>query len=462
VAGIAGIPSAVAQSIAWESSVYATVPAYGSDVGSQRASYPHASDMLGDLVQSPFLTRSDPTSRAVMLLSTAGEPGIVLAGRAQIAEGDRYVPATPWIVKISTADNHVLWTWHFPFDTNRRGRFLEAAVDQQGDVVAIGGQSYTETTGGFLLVKLDGATGDMQWHVDGPEGLGGYGVAFDAQGNVVMTAAKDGQQVVSRYAGGTGELVWSTSLPDAQAVMDDFLVATNDSGDVAAAGQYRESETDEYGVRVARFNAANGMFLWERRFPGTFMSSAAVLRQLPDGDVLLIGSLDEGGPFARFAGDTGETRWQRGDIGSSDIRIDAAEQLVVAGYASGVADIQRIDASTGQTLWRRQMPGRFYTAVRSLSLGTDGNPIIALSDGDDWIPFEAAGLDLATGTLRWLSVPRRGGYVTEDDFPVGILQANDGSVYFGGYDHGVPGEATWTVFKLAPIAADTVYTNGYD
>ena len=468
--GAVGCISAIAhaQTVDLQTAVYAEVPAYGVDaaVRSLRALGSVPAD--GTLVPSPFLTSSDPDSRKVMAMSDAGTLGLVLAGKAQVGPADARTPAAPWIAKVSQDDAHELWSWHLPFDPAQRGSFSEIAIDDQGDVVAIGNQFLGQEPSRFLLMKLGGASGDVQWRIDGPEEFRGYSVALDAQGNVAMTAAEDlGEQIVARYAGANGAPIWSKMLPDAATGMDDYRVSTNAAGDVAAAGAYRVVATSEYGVQVAKLDAADGSVAWQRRFVGTFMSAIQVLRLLPDGDVLVIGSLGPGGPLARLNGDTGEVRWERGDVGEAALEVDSEGQLLVGGIVhpgagDGLADVQRIDAETGQTLWRWQLPGQFYTVVRALTFDRNGDALIALSEGDMWIPQEAARLDLHSGGLRWIAVPPRGGYATEDDFSVGVLAGDDGSVYFGGYDHGDMGEATWTVFRVAPIADDVTFLNGFD
>lgn len=459
--GIAGIHTLAAQTLAWQVPIYAAVPPFGSIRPHEQIAERHERAGLAD---SPFLTRSDPDSRTVLVSSTAGEPGLVLVGRAQTAKDNPYVQSTPWIAKISTDDGRQLWTWHLPFDNAIRGGFKEAAVDGLGDIVAIGTQSYAESTSGFLLMKLDGADGEPLWRVDGPPGFRGYGVLFESNGNVAMTASSDTEQIVAKYAGIDGELLWSASLADASTEMSDFQIAADAAGNLLIAGQCYDRGNAEYGIQIGKFRGVDGALLWSRRFfsGASFMSAVDVLEALPDGDALLIGSLGEPGSFARLAGDTGATKWQRDDVGWSAISIDAQGQILVGGFVQNAADLQRIDAATGQTLWRRELPGIYYTSIRSLALGIDGNPIIALSEGDEWIPFETVGLELGTGQIRWMAAMRQDGYVTEDDFPVGILQSADGSVFFGGLNHDLPGDATSTIFKLAPIAKDTIFMNGCD
>jgi hypothetical protein len=424
----------------------------------------------GTLADSPFMPDWDPSSRRVMFISDAGEPGIVLAGRAEISDvGMPVQPAgTPWLAKISRADGTALWTWHL--DDYALGYFTEAAADAAGDVVAAGTQRFPDNSSGPLVISVDGATGATRWRVDGPAQFSALGVALDPDGNALVTAAQDHvRQDVSKYARDTGALLWSSAMPD-YAVWDDALVRVDGNGDVVAAGAYElfaSRTVVEDGLQIAKFRGTDGQLLWSRRFVNAFMATVHALRVLPDGDVVLAGDFANGVDLVRLEATTGATAWQRGDVGASDVLIDHEGQIVVSGTVNApgttipVGDVQRLDATNGSTLWRRQFSPDAYTVAWRMEIGSDGQLLVGLSDGDGAIPFEAAGLDLATGGLRWWFASGDRGY--EETFPVGIVQDADGALYFGGFNY-VPTDAdpTWTTFKLAPIAADTIFASGLD
>ncbi|HEY0181158.1 MAG TPA: hypothetical protein VGC30_16210 [Dokdonella sp.] len=152
--------SAAAQSLVWTESLYAHVPPWRDalfDAGQG-----------GNLIDSPSMPDWDANTRSVMLLSEAGEPGIVLAGRAQIEDVSLPIqPAgTPWLAKIARTDGALLRTWHL--DDYARGEFAEAVVDSTGDIVAVGTQWFSDRSYGSLVIKVDAATGAVRWRVDGP------------------------------------------------------------------------------------------------------------------------------------------------------------------------------------------------------------------------------------------------------------------------------------------------------
>ncbi len=77
-----------AQTLAWSVPLYAQAPPW------QIA--PFGDGTRGMLAHTPFMPDWDPDSRTVMLLSDAGEAGIVLAGRAQIGDSfQTQPPGTP-------------------------------------------------------------------------------------------------------------------------------------------------------------------------------------------------------------------------------------------------------------------------------------------------------------------------------------------------------------------------------
>lgn len=436
---------ACAQGVDWMSPIYAEVPPWFGG---------------GGLQDSSFMPDFDPSSRHQLLLSDAGTPGVVVSGGGQIGEEGLWIPSTPWIAKISAEDGSALWRWH-PDDYSG-GSFSEIAVDGAGDVVAVGSRA------GFLIVKFDGATGAVRWRVDGAAEYAGLGVTVDRAGDVLMTATHENvEQVAQKYAGENGALLWASAIPDAED-WGDGLIALDANGNIVIGGAYSVSDevSREDGVQIAKIAGDDGRELWRRRFLGGFMETVHTIDTLPNGDVVFSAGYGSGAQVVRLAADSGETLWERADIGTDDVVIDPEGSIVAGGFIVDgnreIADLQRIDPATGATLWRRQFPDYFYTTVRQLSIGSDGQVLTALSEGDEFIAFEAAGFDLRTGALRWWYAPPWEYRPIEHSFPVGIVQNGAGNVFFGGYKNDFPVYSTWAVYSLAPIAADTIFLSGIE
>ena len=451
------------QSLAWSAPLYAQVPPWQITPFDDRA--------RGTLADTPFMPDWDPDSRTVMLLSDAGEAGIVLAGRAQIGDSfQTQPPGTPWLAKIARANGAPLWTWHFA--DYSEGYLAEAVVGADGDIVAIGTQITRDYDVGFFVVKVDAVTGALLWRVDGPIGdTFGTGLALDAAGNVVVSAVDTWvMHTVAKYDRDTGALLWSTGVPDPDA-WDDALVAVDDAGNVVAAGGYEISENGqvlEDGLQVAKFRGSDGQLLWTRRFVSEFGAAVHALRTLPSGDVAVAGGFAGDIELVRLDGDTGGVRWERGGLDIEDMLVDPEGRIVVAGWVDApgtnieVEDIQRLDAADGSTLWQQQFYARTFSGAWRVSIGIDGQLLAGFTVEQDRNMFGAAGLDLKTGKLRWWFAPPDAA-ADDDRFPIGIVQTSDGAVYFGGFNY-VPAddEETWTTFKLAPIAADTIFLGGFE
>ena len=433
---------------------------------------PFGENARGTLADTPFMPDWDPDARSVMLLSDAGDPCVVLAGRAQIRDSfQTQPPGTPWLAKIARADGALLWTWHFA--DYAEGYFAEAVIDAGGDIVAIGTHFLPNYTSfGLFVIKVDAATGALRWRVDGPlQDVFGTGVALDASGNVLVTGVHDWvAQEVSKYAGDTGALLWSAGVPDPDA-WNDALVAVDDDDNVVAAGGYEISDNGqvvEDGLQVAKYRGSDGHLLWTRRFVSDFGATVHALRILPGGDVAVAGGFAGDIELVRLRGDTGVAVWERADLDAEDMLVDAEGRMVVAGAVNApdtiipVEDIQRIDAADGSTLWRQQLYARTFSGAWRVRIGTDGQLLAGFTVEQGRDMFGAAGLDLATGALRWWYAPP--GVGSDDDrFPVGILQSADGAIYFAGFNY-IPANdlSTWTTYKLAPIAADTVFLGGFE
>lgn len=456
-------PNAGAQSLLWSAHLHGEVPPWQIPSFGERS--------RGTLVATPLMPSWDPDSRSVMLLSDAGEPGIVLAGSAQVGDSiQTEPPGTPWLSKIARSDGRLLWDWH-PADY-AEGYLSEAVIDAAGDIAAIGTHYTPDYDVGFFVVKIDAATGALRWRVDGPIGdTFGTGIALDAAGNVVVSAVDTLRtHVIAKYDRDTGAPIWSSGVSEPDA-WNDALVVVDAADNVVAAGGYEvnnNGEVVEDGLQVSKFRGTDGALLWRQRFVSDFGATVYALRTLGEGDVVVAGWFGGGVSLARLASATGAVVWERGDVDPEDMLVDGEGRIVVAGgiplpdSSLRIEDIQRIDAASGSTLWRQQLYARTFSSAWRVALGVDGQLLAGLTveQGDD--VFGAAGIDLATGALRWWYAPPGVG-ADDDRFPVGILQAPDGAIVYGGLNY-VPAddEATWTVYELAPIAADTVFLGCFD
>lgn len=150
------------------------------------------------------------------------------------------------------------------------GGVRAVALDANGNVVVTG---YSFSGYDFYTAKYAAADGELIWERRSSPGggsPGGSAVALDASGNVVVTgSASSGgfDYYTAKYAAADGALLWekryngpANGWDVARAVAvdgSDNVVVTGSSGD--------GTHTDYY---TAKYAAADGTLLWEKRYNG--------------------------------------------------------------------------------------------------------------------------------------------------------------------------------------------------
>jgi cysteine-rich repeat protein len=212
-----------------------------------------------------------------LALGLLGAERVAVGGRtANGVDGDG-VPRPPQltIVAIDVDDSRPLAcepgdraaadAWRFVIGGASEGTATALVTDAGGDVVAAGQMLDPENGLDFVTLKLNGATGALEWRrqLNGTAGggVGGPGddedddadvdqafaVAVDAAGDAVavgrLVQSGLGQDfVVSKMAGDTGEELWRLELNGTSDANDDGRAVAVDpaTGDVVAAGRVRD------------------------------------------------------------------------------------------------------------------------------------------------------------------------------------------------------------------------------
>jgi len=112
-------------------------------------------------------------------------------------------------------------------------------------------------------------------------GDAGVAVAVDSSGNVVATGSSQNDFYTAKYAAADGALLWEHRYSGPANFYEGAIaVVVDSSGDAVVTGHSSEttSSTDFY---TAKYAAANGTLLWEKRYngPGSwndFASAVAV------------------------------------------------------------------------------------------------------------------------------------------------------------------------------------------
>jgi cysteine-rich repeat protein len=150
-------------------------------------------------------------------------------------------------------------------------RAFAVAVDAAGDVIAAGRLVNDATGSDFALVKLDGAGGAVAWRqeLDGADGGSddlARALALDDDGDVVAVGRLGGRGTrrdlaLTAFAGADGALRWRVAVDGAESRNDEgFVVAVDAAGDVVAAGRTRNGEGASELTVVKRSGPGGGSF----------------------------------------------------------------------------------------------------------------------------------------------------------------------------------------------------------
>ncbi|MDH4376448.1 MAG: outer membrane protein assembly factor BamB [Ramlibacter sp.] len=222
------------------------------------------------------------------------------------------------------------------------------------------GNSVLVAAGDGTVVRLDAATGAVQWRSK-PLGPLAAGVGGDADLAVVATANNE------LVALSKGQALWRQKLSH-QVYTAPFVAG----GRVFVLGADRS---------VSAFDAQNGLRLWTQQRPGEPLTLRQSGVMLAVGNTLLAG---QGGRLTGFNPDNGSLRWDAA-IATSRGTNDVERLVDLVGRVSRVGDsvcvrafqaaVGCVDAGRGALLWTRSADG-------AQGLGGDDRQIFgAESDG---------------------------------------------------------------------------------
>lgn len=169
------------------------------------------------------------------------------------------------------------------------------AVDSSGNVVVAGYSASRNGEHDFYTIKYQTTDGAMLWSQRHNIGEA-RAVDVDASGNVVVTGNSNGDYYTAKYAATDGTLLWEKRY-DGSAHGNDAAqsVKVDKNGNVVVTGiSYNGTNTDSY---TAKYAAADGMLLWEKRYSGSavgngFVSGRNSLALGSNGTVAVAGSSD--------------------------------------------------------------------------------------------------------------------------------------------------------------------------
>ncbi len=288
-----------------------------------------------------------------------------------------------YTAKYASADGTLLWENRRIGPANGYSRAYSVAVDSGGNVVVTGNIGNGSGSACFTA-KYAAANGALLWEklYNGSATYitsSGFCVAVDSAGNVAITGvSRDlngiGDYYTAKYASSDGTLLWERRYNGPANRSDaGYSAAVDGLGNVVVTG--RSQNATNYDYYTAKYAAADGALLWEKRYNGPANGSDAAYSVAADsaGNVVVTGqSADNGSDFytAKYADDDGHLLWEaRYDGPGHGADIMAFDSSPYAGKLALTPDGGAIVCGQSQNI----LPGFVdYTTIRYALPAGDG------------------------------------------------------------------------------------------
>ena len=300
------------------------------------------------------------------------------------------------------------------------------AVDGSGNVVVTG---YIYSQGwDYYTAKYAAADGALLWEkgYSGSTNLGDFAsaLAVDGDGNVVVTGSSGNginwDYYTAKYAAADGTLVWEKRYNDngpADGTDQASAVAVDGSGNVVVTGSSQRAPDFENDYYTAKYAAADGALLWEKRSAAAPNISGANgaydLALDTNGNVVVTGLSAADCYTAKYAAVDGTLLWDKRYHGPGDfsygnaVAVDGSGNVVVTGLSEILFPTYKWEyytakyaAANGALLWEKRSngPGANLDRVKGLAVDGAGNVIVARYFAGEYITTKYAALD---GALLW-------------------------------------------------------------
>ena len=346
-------------------------------------------------------------------------------------------------LKYSGASGALLWQKRYNGPANKDDSPTALAVDGSGNVVVTGSFDNGTNTD-FYTAKYAAASGALLWEqrYNGPANTNdsASAVAVDGNGNVIVTGASDNGTnsdfYTAKYAAASGALLWEQRY-NGPANSDDEprAVAVDGGGNVIVTGSsYYGTNYDSY---VAKYAAASGALLWEKRATG-FGQAVAVDG---NGNVLVTGSLT----IKYLADGTGVWTNNNNNAYGRALAVDSSGNVIVTGGSNNGTDrdfyTAKYAAASGALLWEQSYNGPANSVDFATAVALDGNGNVVVTGvsidpasaaaggtGDDYYTAKYAAAD---GALLWEQRYNGPGY--SRDWASAVAVDASGNVVVTGY-----------------------------
>jgi len=348
---------------------------------------------------------------AAAAIAIDGNNDVVVTGSSLGAGSDYYT------AKYAGADGAVLWEQSYNGLGNDDDSATAVALDSSGNVVVTGLSRGTEGATEFYTAKYEATSGMLLWEKRGPPG-GAEVVMVDGNDDVVVAGTSTFDYYTVKYAAADGAVLWEQLYNGPGNGEEHLRAMTLDaSGNVIVTGSSmgEESAQDSY---TAKYAAASGILLWERRYnsPANMFDEAQAVAVDSAGNVVVTGfSVTETNSqryTAKYASDDGALLWQqagRAGYGQA-VMVDSGGDVLVAGLSPGSAGFfdaytAKYGSSDGALRWEQNYngPANRTDAAQAVAMDARGNVIVtgASVGGGGTSDYYTSKYAAKDGSLLW-------------------------------------------------------------
>lgn len=314
------------------------------------------------------------------------------------------------------------WARSYNTITNSVELAFRGVVDKLGDVVVAGFTDQAVSGRDMLTIKYSGKDGSLIWKrlYDGPAHSHDIAraLALDQNNNIVIAGDSGGDIYIARYSASDGALLWQKRRDGSTNAFESLsAVVTDRNGNAIATGT--ASGLGQGDFYTAKYAAEDGAILWERRYDGPThrFDQARAIAVDHNGDVLVTGlSVGETDDYytAKYAAADGAILWEKRYEGPgnfldsvSAITVDRSGNAIVAGGSFVTPGsyyrhhVIKYAAADGAVIWEQRGPFGVPAAV-----STDANDdVVVTGQGTDELgtprKFCTAKYAAADGALVW-------------------------------------------------------------
>jgi hypothetical protein len=308
-----------------------------------------------------------------------------------------------YTVKYAAADGALLWERRYNGPANADDYPSGLVLDRVGNVIVTG--SSVSTSYDYYTVKYAAENGTVVWEKrsTSPGAFSDYAtaMALDSTDNVIVTGASAGVNVGTdyytvKYASANGAVLWERRFngPDNTEEWP-RAIAVDSAGNAIVTGYTYSANVID--VLTLKYAATTGALLWEKRYdsPAHHADDGKAVKVDSRGDVIVTASsFNQLSSYdyytAKYAAADGTLLWEKRYDGPSStadepsaLAVDLAGNPIVTGYSSRYGTLEdyytaKYASATGALLWERRYSPPAHSTDKATAIALDrfGNAIV--------------------------------------------------------------------------------------